>query len=412
MSNKNSGIKRRRFLQILGTAGMGSMLGNFIKPAVSQASISQASEMRVGTRPFGRTGIQVPVLSLGTMFDTGANQLLLRQAVKWGVTYWDTAQYYNRWGSEPGIGKYLAKYPEDRKKIFLVSKSIKRDPKELTLELEDSLNNLKTDYLDLFFIHAVENAGEELTPQIKIWAEKMKSRGKIRLFGFSTHANMDKSLSHAATIGWVDGIMTTYNYKVMTADKMKKAIDACHKAGIGLTAMKTQAFSSWGGLNLGEENTQSQALEKRFIDKGLTKEQARLLAVWSDERIASVCSQMNTLAILKANIQAAVSTVRLNAGDHHCFETVAQAGISNYCAGCTDICQPMVDQDIPVGKIMRCLMYSNSYHDHSHARMEFQDIPHGLRTRLADFDYSLAQSKCPRNLPIGRLMARAVKEFS
>ncbi len=177
MTTEKSGIKRRQFLQVLGAAGVGSMLGAVIGPTAADAAA-----MKVGTRSFGRTGIQVPILSLGTMFDTGANQLLLRQAVKWGVTYWDTAQYYNRWGSEHGIGKYLAKYPEDRKKIFLVSKSIKRDATGLTAELNDSLNNLKTDYLDLFFLHAVEDAEAELTPEIKAWGEKMKSKGKIRLF--------------------------------------------------------------------------------------------------------------------------------------------------------------------------------------------------------------------------------------
>ena len=52
------------------------------------------------------------------MFDTGANQLLLKQAVKWGVTYWDTADCYS-WGkSEKGIGKYFSRYPEDRQKAL------------------------------------------------------------------------------------------------------------------------------------------------------------------------------------------------------------------------------------------------------------------------------------------------------
>ena len=405
MSTKESGIKRRQFLQILGAAGVGSMVGSVIGP-----SAADAAPMKVGSRPFGRTGIDVPILSLGTMFDTGANQLLLRQAVKWGVTYWDTAQYYNRWGSEPGIGKYLAKYPKDRKKIFLVSKSTHRDTKGLTAELEDSLNNLKTDYLDLFFIHAVDDAKSELTPRIKTWAEKMKSQGKIRLFGFSTHSNMTNSLSHAATLGWIDGIMTTYNYKVMTTDEMKRAIDACHKAGIGLTAMKTQAASSW--VSTGSESTKSQALEKRFLDKGMTKEQARLLAVWTDERIAAVCSQMNTMTILKANTEAAASQAELTAGDRRFFEAEAQATAAHYCAGCTSACQAEISEEVPVGKIMRCLMYSRSYGDHFRAQVEYRDIPESVRTRLTSLDYAAAEQQCPQNMPIGRLMVEAVEELS
>lgn len=405
MTTKESGIKRRQFLQVLGAAGVGSMVGAVIGPTVADAAA-----MKVGTRPFGRTGIQVPILSLGTMFDTGANQLLLRQAVKWGVTYWDTAQYYNRWGSEPGLGKYLAKFPEDRKKIFLVSKSGDRGAKGLTAELDDSLKNLKTEYLDLFFIHAVDDAKAELTPEIKAWAEKMKSKGKIRLFGFSTHSNMAKNLSHAATLGWIDGIMTTYNYRVMTTDEMKRAIDACHKAGIGLTAMKTQASSSWSPM--GWESDESQTLAERFVDKGMTKEQARLLAVWTDERIASICSQMNTMAILKANTEAAVNQARLTASDRRCFEAEAQATAANYCAGCTATCQSMLAAAVPVGKIMRCLMYARSYGDHFRAQVEFRDIPAPVRARLATLDYSAAERQCPQNMPIGRLMAEAVEELS
>ncbi len=405
MTTEKSGIKRRQFLQVLGAAGVGSLVGAAIGPTAADAAA-----MQVGTRPFGRTGVQVPILSLGTMFDTGANQLLLRQAVKWGVTYWDTAQYYNRWGSEPGIGKYIAKYPEDRKKIFLVSKSTNRDASGLTAELDDSLNNLKTDYLDLFFAHAVDDAQAELTPEIKAWSEKMKSQGKIRLFGFSTHSNMAASLSHAAALGWIDGIMTTYNYKVMTTDEMKRAIDACHKAGIGLTAMKTQASSSW--VKTGSESAESQTLERRFIDKGMTKEQARLLAVWTDERIAAICSQMNTMTILKANTEAAVNQARLTASDRRCFEAEAQATAASYCAGCTAACQPMLAAAVPVGKIMRCLMYARSYGDHFRAQVEFRAIPASVRTQLATLDYSAAERRCPQNMPIGRLMTEAVEELS
>ena len=405
MTTEKSGIKRRQFLQILGAAGVGSMVGAAVGP-----TDAGAAAMTVGTRSFGRTGIQVPILSLGTMFDTGANQLLLRQAVKWGVTYWDTAQYYNRWGSEPGIGKYLSKYPEDRKKIFLVSKSTNRDAKGLTEELDDSLDNLKTDYLDLFFVHAVSDAKAELTAEIKSWAEKMKSKGKIRLFGFSTHSNMAGSLSHAATLGWIDGIMTTYNYRVMTTDEMKRAVDACHSAGIGLTAMKTQAASSWG--NTGEENTESRTLAKRFTDKGMTGEQAKLLAVWTDERIAAICSQMNTMTILKANTEAAVNQTGLTASDRRCFDAQARATAADYCAGCTATCESVLAEAVPVGKIMRCLMYARSYGDHFRAHVEFRDIPDSVRVRLAVLDYTSAERLCPQSMPIGRLMAEAAEELS
>ena len=70
-----------------------------------------ASTDRVATRPFGKTGAEVSILSLGGMFDIPNNQLLLKQAVRWGVTYWDTANSYMGGRSEEGIGDYFTSYP-------------------------------------------------------------------------------------------------------------------------------------------------------------------------------------------------------------------------------------------------------------------------------------------------------------
>ena len=76
MTTENSGIKRRQFLQALGAAGIGSMAG-----AVIGSTAADAASMTVGTRPFGRTGIQVPILSLGTMFCSHDGRSLEEQAI-------------------------------------------------------------------------------------------------------------------------------------------------------------------------------------------------------------------------------------------------------------------------------------------------------------------------------------------
>ena len=60
-------------------------------------------------RPFGNTGINVPILSFGGSLDTSLSMLVLRQAFKWGVTYWDTANTYMGGRSEKGFGKYFDK---------------------------------------------------------------------------------------------------------------------------------------------------------------------------------------------------------------------------------------------------------------------------------------------------------------
>ena len=111
--------------------------------------------VKVPTRPFGRTGVPVSMLGLGGIFDIVSNQLVLKQALDWGVTYWDTAASYNGGRSEGGIGMFLEKNPQARKDIFLVTKY---DGGEMTDALNQSLEKLKTDYVDMYFLHGVAPA--------------------------------------------------------------------------------------------------------------------------------------------------------------------------------------------------------------------------------------------------------------
>lgn len=152
MKNDKNGISRRTFFKTAGTAGLGAalspMLGNTDAQAASPAQAADVAS--VPTRTFGRSGINVPILSLGGMFDIPSNQTLLKQAIRWGVTYWDTAHTYTGGRSEEGIGQYFSRYPEHRQKIFLVTKSTQREPKGLSRELETSLKRMQTDHVDLF----------------------------------------------------------------------------------------------------------------------------------------------------------------------------------------------------------------------------------------------------------------------
>ena len=176
------------------------------------------------------------MLALGGMFDIVSNQLLLKQALRWGVTYWDTADCYG-WGkSEKGIGKYFKKYPADRKKVFLVTKSDDRDPDGMTRLLARSLERMQTSYVDLYFVHGISGI-DELNDRTRRWVEQAKAKGKIRLFGFSTHSNMEDCLFSAARLGWIDGIMMSYNFRLMHTGRMKQAVAQCARAGNGQTGV-------------------------------------------------------------------------------------------------------------------------------------------------------------------------------
>jgi hypothetical protein len=340
------------------------------------------------------------------MFDIPNNQLLMRQAVKWGVTYWDTANSYEGGHSELGIGKYFAKYPEDRKSIFLVSKSTAWTLKGMTEHLNLSLERMRTDYIDLFFVHSIRSISS-MDRDMQKWGEKAKAEGKIRFFGFSTHSNMEDCLLGAAPLGWIDGIMLTYNYRLMQTDAMRRAADACAKAGIGLTAMKTQ-----GGGQVLTHNEEEIKRGGRFLQSGFTQGQAKLKAVWENPQIASICSQMPSMALLSENTAAAVNKTKLSAMDRETLNRLAQTGSAGYCTGCTRICEPAVAAAVPVGRVMRYLMYSRSYGNRDFARSRFQALPAEVRAAMARLDYSAAEARCPQKMPIGRLMREALIELA
>ena len=409
MKKKDTKNSRRNFLKTVGAIGAGSILSPLapFAEASDKRGPTDTSPITIPTRPFGKTGAHVSMLSLGGVLGE-SDQLVFRQAFKMGVTYWDTADSYG-WGSnEKAIGKYLTRFPNDRKKIFLVTKAATSDPKELTEKLNTSLQRMNTSYVDLYFIHYVKDVKEELTKEVKDWAEKAKASGKIRFFGFSAHKNMENSLLAASKLGWIDGIMMSYNYRLMALDGMKKAVDACVKAGIGLTAMKTQAaFSANFYASIGSETDNALEITENFLKKGYTKEQAKLKVVWENPNIASICSAMPNMTILQANIAAAVNKTSLSSMDKKRLNLYAGQTSSGYCTGCANICESAINCKVPISDLMRYSMYHDSYNDKDTARALFGKLPEGTKANILTTDYKEAEKRCPQKMKIGTILKHA-----
>jgi hypothetical protein len=392
---------RRAFLKAACAAGAASAL-----PLKNLSALASDEPATVPTRPFGKTGVEVPILGFGTSLHVAFSQLLLKQAVKWGVTYWDTANTYMGGNSEKAVGKYFAKYPEDRKKVFLVTKSHASNADGRTRDLNLSLKRMQTDYIDLYLAHGIWSA-DELDSQTKRWAKKARAERKIRFFGFSTHSNMQECLLEAAGLGWIDGIMMTYNYRLMHSDAMRRAVDACVRAGIGLTAMKTQ-----GGGQVQTDSETELEMAGRFVQKGFTDGQAKLKAVWQNPNIATICSEMPNMTLLMSNVAAALDKTQLSARDTSLLQRYAEESRSAYCTGCTAICESCVDGEAPIGNVMRYLMYARSYGDHKKASDRLKKIPQKVREQMVHFDYASAERKCPRKMAIGKLIRTAIRELS
>jgi aryl-alcohol dehydrogenase-like predicted oxidoreductase len=86
---------------------------------------------------------------------------MLRQSVERGVTCRDTANTYMGGKSAEGIGRYLAKHPGDRKRLFGVTKSHAWATSGLSEDLHQSLERMRTDYVALFFLHSMSHIYED-----------------------------------------------------------------------------------------------------------------------------------------------------------------------------------------------------------------------------------------------------------
>jgi len=442
MKEKQNVINRRKFLKTVGAAGLSSVFVSAESMAGPSESNAETKEQKtefpqVPRRKLGKTGVEVPSLSLGGNYSLTDKQVLLRRALEYGIDCWDTAPVYAGGDSELGIGEFLAKNPDVRKKLFIANVASRaRTVADIEDILQASLKRMNTKFFDLYLgVHMLSDPAQ-LTDELKQWADSAKKRKLIRFFGFTTHANMAKCLAAAAKLDWIDAVLTRYSFQMMDDAEMQAAIDACHKAGIGLIAIKTlgrgqrgprggtgrpgpgEGRAGPGGEGPGrptDENQEDMKLLSHFLQRGFTEGQAKLKFVLEDKRLSSVCVGMQTLDLLTSNVAVSLDKTKLSQKDVDVLRQYAQAICSGYCAGCAYICDSALPEALRPGRIsdiMRYLMYYNSYDQQDQARRLFAEIPNRVKNKLLDLDYSLAEARCPQHMPIGELITEAVGKLA
>ncbi|MCL2498370.1 MAG: aldo/keto reductase [Symbiobacteriaceae bacterium] len=159
---------------------------------------------------------------------------LLRQAFDGGITFFDTARGYT--DSEEKIGQALG---EMRQEVILASKTHAATAAALFKDLETSLTNLKTDYLDIYQLHNPSSL-PEAQGELYQAALEAKKQGKIRFISITSH-RLDLALEEVRS-----GLFDTMQFplSVLSSDEDLELVKLCAELDVGFIAMKAMS----GGL--------------------------------------------------------------------------------------------------------------------------------------------------------------------
>ncbi|HIS31066.1 MAG TPA: aldo/keto reductase [Candidatus Limivivens intestinipullorum] len=188
----------------------------------------------------GNTGITVNKNGFGALPIQRISQeeavKLIRRAYEGGITFFDTARVYT--DSECKLGAALDGI---REKVFVASKTAAADAESFWRDLETTLKNLKTDYLDLYQFHnpAVCPKPGDGSGLYEAMTEA-KKQGKIRHIGITNHRLM---VAHEIVeSGLYETLQFPFCY--LATEKDMELVEKCKKAGMGFIAMKSLS----GGL--------------------------------------------------------------------------------------------------------------------------------------------------------------------
>ena len=352
---------------------------------------------RVPRRTLGKTGQKIPILLLGggSGFDPKFDPKIAR-ALQHGVDYIDAARAYAGGTCEPHAANTLERL-KMLDKVWITSKSESFDGPGLERNVETSLSSLRRKSVDLYFLHGIEDPAILDDKALFASVDKLKKAGKIKYFGFSCHdGTVAQLLSKAAGISAIDAIMFRYNFRTYGNKELNVAMDAAHKANIGLIAMKTQ----------GAEASFEDAWKKFEKTGKWNKHQAVLKAVWSDPRISAAVSHMDSLEKLQQNIAAAVDDEKLGLNDWKAIERYASATRGEACDGCGQLCSSAVGSPVNIATTLRCVMYHDVYGDAQKAQRVFSALPEAARA-IHGVDFSAANHACPHGVDVARHMERA-----
>lgn len=314
------------------------------------------------TRTLGRTGIEIPIISMGAC---AVDKAVYSAALDTGIRHIDTDYQYGRGRHETLVGKVIKGRPRDS--IVVVTKvNVAQNPltglfrKEtegdaILRAFEKSMKRLGVDYLDILYLHSVSHSADVTYGPILETLQRLKRESRTRFLGISIHGYEPEIIKTVVDCGAYDVIMTSYNFKQRHAAQVKKAIAYAADAGLGIVAMKTQAGA--------------------FLDRARTKpvnHKAAIKWVLSDTNVHTAVPGFNNFQEMEMFLSVMGDLKLTPQEEADLASAKLQAGL--YCQQCGQ-CLPHCPHGIRIPSYMRAYMYAYGYRDPGKAKETIAGVP-------------------------------------
>jgi len=247
-------MKRREFIK-KSTVAAGSIT---ISSLLNGTSVISADELQLRSgsgnsatlpqREYGKTGVKLSIIGFGGIVVRDAEQQhanrVVAEAFEKGVNYFDVAPTYGN--AEFKLGPALEPY---RKKVFLACKTTRRKRDGAAAELNESLKRLRTDYFDLYQLHAITDVEKDVDTvfskggAMEVFTEARK-QGRIRYLGFSAHSE-EAALAAMERFDF-DSILFPINFATFYKGNFGlRVIAAAKSKGVARLALKSLARQRW-----------------------------------------------------------------------------------------------------------------------------------------------------------------------
>lgn len=326
-------------------------------------------------RILGKTGLKISRLGFGGIpiqkIDAEGTRVLVSELVKKNVNFIDTARGYTV--SEEYLGYALEGV---REKFVLATKSMARTKDAMAKDIETSLNNLRTDYIDLYQVHNPSAADLE-----KVMAEggalealiEAKEAGKIGHIGITLHSV--ELFRKALDLSWVETVMFPYNIVETQGEEL---IAECARRNIGFICMKPMA----GGA------IDDPTVAMRFIS--------------SNPSVTVIIPGMADVCEIEQNASAVADTSPLTAEEKEKIESIKESLGTNFCRRC-NYCAPCT-AGINIPAVFLFEGYYSRYDLKTWAKERYATLP---KTASDCIECGACESRCPYNLPIREMLKKA-----